>query len=136
MLQTDRWTATRLDIGSTRLLLQSSFFVGMQRRFTQKDVLTHRARATPKNLKIGTLPDDRLRLRRPLNVTIMQECNMYVATCKELEEFGYGDDPFEAIDDLRQAISELYWTFDKEQGRLGSALAKLWVILQSIVEVP
>ncbi len=90
--------------------------------------------ATPKQFYVGSLLDDRLRLRQTIKVRIMQEGDSFIAFCKKFEEYGYGDDPMSAVDDLRQAISELYWTLKEEKGKLGPAMVNLWTLLQSDIE--
>ena len=89
--------------------------------------------ATPQKFLVGTLFDDRLYLRLPIEVEMEREGDWYIAKCAQLEEFGYGYDPMEAVDDLRQTIAELYWTLKGEQDRLAPNLTRLWAHLQEVV---
>lgn len=54
---------------------------------------------------------------------------MCVVEAKELNEFGYGDNFSEAIQDLQEAIAELYLTLEDEQEQLGPDLASVWAVL-------
>ncbi len=95
---------------------------------------TRSVQATPQLLQIGTLLDDRLRLKRPLEVEIEQEGNSYIAACRYVDEFGYGESPMMAIDDLQATLAELYWALKEDQKRLGPHLAQIWERLREAVE--
>jgi hypothetical protein len=73
--------------------------------------------AIPDNLVIQTLIDDRIRLHDPLTLKIEKEGSFFVAKPIEVLQtsFGYGDDPFSAVDDFRETLSELYFTLIQEQ---------------------
>jgi hypothetical protein len=90
--------------------------------------------ATPKGLEIGTLLDDRLRVHGAINVAMEQEGETYIARCDSLDEFGYGETPFDAIDDLRMVIAELYWTLKAESRNLSPNMVRLWECLGKLVE--
>ena len=90
--------------------------------------------ATPSLIEVGCFFDDRLRLLRSIVVNIMKEGDSYIAYSNKFEEYGYGDNAVDALDDLRQSISELYWTLKKEQKRLGPAMVKLWNTLLLDIE--
>lgn len=84
---------------------------------------------------IESLFDDRLLLRVPVTLELEQEGNFYIAKCDEFEEFGYGGNPFQAVDDFRQTLAELYWTLKEEQSRLAPGLAGVWQRLNQVVQV-
>jgi len=88
----------------------------------------------PKDVMVGTLPDDRLQLKKSLTVKIEKEGDKYIASCNDFYEFGYGDYLFNAVDDLRMAVVELYWRLNEEKNNLGKDLAKLWENLQQFIE--
>lgn len=90
--------------------------------------------ATPKELEIGALLDDRLRMNNAINVIMEQEGETYIARCDSLDEFGYGETPSDAIDDLRMVIAELYWTLKAEHGNLSPDMARLWECLSELIE--
>ena len=90
--------------------------------------------ATPKELEIGALLDDRLRVNNAINVVMEQEEGIYIARCDSLDEFGYGETPSNAIDDLRLVIAELYWTLKAEHGNLSPDMARLWECLGELIE--
>lgn len=91
-------------------------------------------KATPSVFNIGTLVDDRLHLRQAITVKMMKENEFYIAFCEKFQEYGYGNDPISAVDDLRLTLVELYWSLKENQDRLGVDLAKLWKSLQSYIE--
>jgi hypothetical protein len=66
-----------------------------------------------------------------LNVVVTKEEDQVAAEAEELNEFGYGDNPTEAISDLQRAIAELYFTLEEDQGRLGKGLQDVWQTLQA-----
>lgn len=88
----------------------------------------------PQRLAFGSLLDDRLRLLKPLVVQLEQEGECYIARCDEFDAFGYGEDPFQAVDDLRQSFSELYWTLKDSQAVLAKGLFSVWQRLREVVQ--
>lgn len=82
---------------------------------------------------IGSLLDDRLRVTRPLAIGFEQEGDYWIAACEEFEEFGYGGDPFSALDDLRQTLAELYWTLKSDHDRLAPGMAALWERIRHVI---
>jgi hypothetical protein len=89
--------------------------------------------AAHEKIQIGSLLDNRLRMREPLTLVMEQEGEFYIAKCEELNEFGYGTDPIGAVQDMRNTIAELYWELKESQARLGSDLAHTWQVLFSLV---
>jgi len=89
--------------------------------------------AVPLRVVIQSLLDRRLSMVEPLTVLIEQEGEFYIAQCEELEEFGYGYDPIDAVDDFRQTVAELYWTLKEEQERLSPGLHRIWERLTQII---
>ncbi|MBE9512456.1 MAG: hypothetical protein IMY77_00110 [Chloroflexi bacterium] len=103
-------------------------------RDTSFETLPKPAQATPTLLYIGTLTDDRLRLRIPIEVEIEREAVFYIAKCQYVDEFGYGESPMKAVDDLQAALAELYWALKEDEKRLGRNLAETWEWLRKVVE--
>jgi hypothetical protein len=92
------------------------------------------ARATPGTLQLATVPDDRLRMKAPIKVKMEQEGEFYIARCDELNEFGYGESPTEAIEDLQLTLVELYWTLKEEEKKLGTGMAEVWKHLRKLIQ--
>lgn len=84
----------------------------------------------PDNILLGALRDGRLRVVSPIKVKLTYEGKHTIAEADEIDEFGFGENISEAIADLQRAIAELYFTLDKEQGRLGVDLQRIWGVLQ------
>lgn len=85
---------------------------------------------TPEEILLGSLRDGRLRVISPLQVKFTCEDKHTIAEAIELDEFGFGENVSEAIADLQRTVAELYFTLEKEQGRLGVDLQRIWNILQ------
>lgn len=90
--------------------------------------------AFPAIIQLGFLRDGRLRVREAIEVTVFEEEGDIVAAATGLNEFGFGDNPTEAIADLQQAIADLYLTLEAEQDHLGKGLRRVWEILNVKVE--
>ena len=86
-------------------------------------------RSPSETLAVDSLHDGRLRVVEPISVVQMVEDGKCVIEATELNEFGFGDNFSEAIRDLQEAIAELYFTLEHEQGRLGPDLATVWATL-------
>jgi hypothetical protein len=91
-------------------------------------------KATPKTLQIATVPDDRLHMKAAVEVVIEQEGEFYIARCNDLSEFGYGESPTEAIEDLQLSLVELYWAFKADADKLGPRMAEIWKHLRKVIE--
>ena len=97
-------------------------------------VATAKGPATPHSFLVGALPDWRLRLRRPMTVVIEKDDAFWLATVRDLEEFGYGPDPMSSVEDLQMTIVELYWSLKADKNRLSANLKEIWGKLQDLVE--
>jgi hypothetical protein len=82
---------------------------------------------------VSALPDDRLRLVEPLFVEVIKNQRGYVAECEKLDEFGYGDDIIDAVEDLRETVCELFWALQNE-GTLSPGLLALAHTLKRLIE--
>ena len=91
------------------------------------------APAPPEKFMLGGLRDGRLRVSEPIAVAHIVEGDGYVVEAPELNEFGFGNNLSEAIQDLQAAIAELYLTLEAEQGRLGPDLESVWDVLSQKV---
>lgn len=90
--------------------------------------------ALPSEVRLAFLRDGRLRIREALKVTLTREDDQIVAEAEELNEFGYGDNPTDAITDLQRTIAELYFTLGEEKERLGKGLRAVWAMLQAKIQ--
>ena len=84
------------------------------------------------SVSISTLHDLRLRLRQQITVSLEYDGYQFIAYAPDLDIYGWGDTEYEAIEDLRQSIVELY--FDLKGEKLAPSLRKIWDYLNSIVE--
>jgi len=67
--------------------------------------------------------DARLRIHTPFRVLILASGDGVSAHAHEIEEFGYGTNRGEALDDLGKTIAELYFSLASDRERLTSDLA-------------
>ena len=91
--------------------------------------IVHIGSAAHETIEIGSLLDNRLRLRVTIKIDIEKEREFYIAKCEGLNEFGYGFDPIQGVQDLRNTIAELYWYLKENQDHLGADLSGTWVKL-------
>lgn len=82
--------------------------------------------APPAELLLGSLRDGRLRVQLPIKVKVTTEGKHIIAEAVEFDEYGFGTNFSEALIDLQHAITELYFTLDEEQDRLGSDIQSIW----------
>ncbi|HLH04926.1 MAG TPA: hypothetical protein VKX25_19315 [Bryobacteraceae bacterium] len=76
----------------------------------------------PRKIKYAALTDGRLRFKRPIEVDLFKDAGAFVAYCRELEEFGMGDSPQLALEDLSRTLTESFFALTEEKDRLGSDL--------------
>ena len=76
----------------------------------------------PAEFSLRAWDDGRLQVVDPVAVRSMTEAGQVVVEAPEINEFGYGDTLREALDDLRAAVAELYFTLDTDSERLGPDL--------------
>ena len=118
----------------SRAVEHDSEFEAVQGDFQIESVGIHSLPLEP-NIKLGFLRDGRLRIREVIDVTVTQEEDGQIAAEAEgLNEFGYGDNPTDAITDLQHVISELYFTLEEDHERLGKDLKSVWETLQVKIE--
>jgi hypothetical protein len=79
------------------------------------------------------LREARLRLIAPIYVTLEEQDGVVVASNADLDLFGYGDTEAEALQDLREVISETYFDLKREQGNLSPHLQAIWDYLDRVM---
>lgn len=90
----------------------------------------------PLELMFGGPLDRGVRAKRPLPVQISRESGTYVVNCEAIEQFGYGSDMSEALDDFGKTVAEmfLYLSEESKADRLGDELAHRYEVLQQYLE--
>ena len=89
--------------------------------------VTHELR----HVQIGSLLDPRLRVQGTLVLDIKRDGEFYIASCDQFDEYGYGTDVINAVQDARHTIAELYWELKENQDRLGPDLERTWQALSA-----
>lgn len=87
----------------------------------------------PEHMLLGSLRDHRLRVVHPLNVRFAKEDKQVIAEATDINEFGFGDNPSDALVDLQRAIAELYVGLETDKDRLGPDLQRVWTILEAAI---
>ena len=82
---------------------------------------------------INSLHNSHLTLHVPISISLEYDGYQFIAYAPDLDIYGCGDSEYEAIEDLRESIVELY--FDLKEEALGSDLQKIWEYLNSIMEM-
>lgn len=85
-----------------------------------------------KTLFIHSLHNKRLELITALSVVIEYDGHQFIAYAPDVDIYGCGDTEYEAMEDLRQSIVELY--FDLKDEKLGRDLQRIFDYLKSIIE--
>ena len=75
-----------------------------------------------------------MRLRNPIAVSLVYDGAQNIATSYDLDVFGYGETEGEALDDLRRAISDLYFVLKRNRDDLGPLPQQVWEYLTDTVE--
>ena len=89
----------------------------------------------PVEILFGAMIDRRLRIKNPIPITLSREEDVVVASSSELEEFGYGNDISEALDDFAKTLAELYLSLEENEDRLGDDLKQQFSRLSGFIEV-
>ncbi|MBU1486515.1 hypothetical protein KKH56_00465 [bacterium] len=84
-----------------------------------------------KFLLINSLHHSSLHLISPVATSVEYDGYQFTAYAADLDIYGCGDSEYEAIEDLRQSIADLY--YDLKDESLGKDLQKIWEYLRSIV---
>jgi len=84
-----------------------------------------------RNLLIGTLLSDRLELRSPIPVVLEHDGHQFIAASPDVNVHGIGDDEPAALDDLRRAIEDFYFSLRGDE--LGPELKRRFDYLKSIL---
>jgi hypothetical protein len=89
----------------------------------------------PKKIKFGMLRDRRLRMLAPITVDLDRKKHAVVARWSEIQEFGYGANASEALDDFGKTIEELFLSLNERKDRLGEDLQNVWTIMSKHIEM-
>ena len=82
-------------------------------------------------LFIHSLHDSRLDLKIPFPITLENDGYQFITYNPDIDIYGCGETEYEAIEDLRHSIVDLY--FDLKEEELGADLQKIFEYLQSVV---
>jgi hypothetical protein len=91
----------------------------------------------PVQLQLGGLLDRRLFFCRPMQVSLYKDQDVYVARSSEVDQFGYGSDAAEALDDLGKTLSEMYFylAHAEESSTLGESLGVQFALIREFIGV-
>jgi hypothetical protein len=83
------------------------------------------AQTFPRNIRLGLIPDARVRVVRPIPVELSRSDESVIAVVQDQEEFGQGATSSDAVTDLGFSLAELFLSLQQEEPRLGPDLAEL-----------
>ena len=84
----------------------------------------------PSVIQFGLIHDPKLQIVRGIPVSIRREGATYVASWDEADEFGYGENRAEALEDFGRTVSQLFITLNREKDTLGPGLMETLTLLQ------
>lgn len=85
----------------------------------------------PSGMLFGALRNPRLKMLKPIPLTISRDESGSVAVCWEaIQEFGYGANLHTALQDFSATIAELHFFLESEAQRLGEDLGRVSAILR------
>lgn len=90
-------------------------------------------RAHKKTIYLEDLLHTELKLVHPIPVFIETEGDIVIANYYATESYGYGDTEYEALDDLRLELVNLYEDLSEDVDHLGPLPQKWWNHLQTIM---
>jgi len=114
---------------STRIALYPTSTIAEDIRQMRETI---RAMGAKKSILIASLHDSRFKLKESISVFLENDGHQFIAYAPDLDIYGCGDLEYEALEDLRTSIVELYFDFKKE--KLAPSLQKIWDYLSSIIE--
>jgi hypothetical protein len=87
----------------------------------------------PVEIQLGGLLDPKLFFRKPLPVRLYKDQDVYVARSVQVDQFGYGSNVAEALDDLGRTLSEMY-VYLSDAARSGALVDSLAAQHQELCE--
>lgn len=86
------------------------------------------------NIFISSLADERLLLKQPIPVHVMEDNGGYIAHYYDVEAVGFGDTVSEALNNLKENITELYFDLISDVDSLGPLPRKWFIILKELIQ--
>lgn len=83
----------------------------------------------PSPFLLGTLRHRRFRVNTGIPVEVVRDGDTLVLCAMPLEEYGYGANFAEALEDLQRTIVELFTTLRHDEARLGPDLQRIYASL-------
>lgn len=113
--------------------MQTSILTDEQYKVLSKKLIT----SIEKHFRIiplNTLKHHGYILKKPLYITIEIEKDIIIASLEDIEAFAYADTEFEAIDQLREEIINIYEDLQKGRENLGKLPKKWLAFLEEFIE--
>ncbi len=88
----------------------------------------------PGTILFGSIPDRRLRFRRPIPIEIYKDDASIIARTTELDEFGYGTSMGEALDDIGRTLAEEFIFLSEHAGQLSDGMQSHFQKLSEFLE--
>lgn len=88
----------------------------------------------PSKILFGASVAPLLRVRLPIPLEISTEGDSVVAYCEDLQEFGYGSNLSEALDDFGKTLRELFFSLEERKENLSEDLRRVRAKLSNYLE--
>jgi len=85
-----------------------------------------------KVLFISSLHNTHFHLKTSISVSLEYDSHQFIAYAPDLDIYGCGDTEYEAVEDLRESIIDLY--LDLKEEKLGPDLQRIYEYLSPIIE--
>jgi hypothetical protein len=87
----------------------------------------------PSSFLLGTLRHRRFRVTKAIPVEVTRDGETLVFCAVPIEEYGYGANFAEAVEDLQRTIVELFTGLQRDEARLGPDLRRVHARLRAFV---
>src|SRR5262249_30873382 len=83
---------------------------------------------------LGLVRDPHIRVIQPIPVEIQHDGKTVIASWKEPDEYGYGRDRSEALEDFGRSVSQLFTTLSRDEQILGSEMQRVLDVLRRYLQ--
>ncbi len=98
---------------------------------TPKSILPKKS---PSRIQFGMIRSRRLRIIAPITVQLERKGDTVVARWEEIEEFGYGRNISESVDDFGRTIEELFFSLADQKDHLGPDLKGVFATISKYIQ--
>ena len=86
------------------------------------------------SIQFALIRDPEIRVILPIPVTIEHNGDTVVAAWSQADEYGYGENRSEALEDFGQSVSQLFRTLSSDEKALGSEMSRVLDLLRRHIQ--